>query len=682
MARATDNYQMSIALDAIFAGIKPKLTELLGYDENSDTLSDKSSPVETPTKTQSIESFKNIKEGFKSIEQRARELTNFESFKNIKLDEGLKSNEQRARELTKATTYTELKAVITTQDTQFAKLKQIFAISSDVLNHTLPELFEIIDTVSVKNIIYDKTDLVNTLLNDVLFSELTKIDNNLKKLYNKVGHNPCDMYKSIRIEYLNSHKYRVTYPDFLADAFETIINKLRKNDDFNNILTIKAMTPEEEHQERITLQTTSTTLMMIATAAATAAAMEKATAEDKAKLIKESDAIADLKAKIKEAMNRTDAESKYTDPTKDIDEIEEFINDKVSIRIDSAEADMKGLASKWAEIFSKLFADTGAVAAAHTAAVAAVAADSGDHADADADADAGLADLLRSLNPHTDLHADPVDADADSVDADADSVDADADDATVAAHAVPSVAQPPANPCGHREQARAQSKPDQTRRTKIYNRDGSIYTCGIDPFSLSCWSRFSGGANGDLKEFNLYEEYKNDHVPYFQEFEKDNVDTYTDNDNDNLSKVVENVMSVMFNNILKNEDVSKLKESEVFNKFRIHWGSIINDRRSEVVARGTVLLKQIGLLIEVNNAGYDTANQEDNDNISIEKIREIVINSEHNWFMLVLKEADEARAAMMAYILDRFILHESMISIIESFVIHVFKLVQSNKRSL
>jgi hypothetical protein len=620
MARTTDDYQMSTALDTIFNGIKTDLTNLLGYDKHNATLSDNPVPVETPTKTQI-----------------------YESYKNKEYDEGLKSIKQRARQLIKATTYTELKAVITTQDTQFAKLKKIFAISSDVLNHTLPELFEIIDTVSVKNIIYDKTDLVNTLLNNVLFSELTKIDNNLKKLYNKVDHDQSDRYKSIRIEYLNSHKYRVTYPDFLADAFETIINKLRKNDDFNNILTIKAMTPEEEHTERITLQTTSTTLMMIATAAATAAAMEKATAEDKAKLIKESDAIADLKARIAEAMYSTSDNSKYVfgSSTKLSDAENEFIISEVGSRRSVALAKMNKLATQWAAI---------------------IEAGIDEYIEETSEPKSSTFD---SSHPYTPDDVAKLSSENDEL-------------RTTLSSLLSSIDKNDTAITEKLDRMNLDSEAANTELLKLKNDQQIIsnklrksaaklhrgWWCGLG-YCLQT------GGGDDLKEFNEYRRAKDAEV--YAELVEDDLDGYPEY----FSQIMDMVLTEI-SKTLKNGSISD-SEDKVVSNFRNHWEGEVNRRRQEMMSKSRSLVCQIALMIEVANAGLDIVTDDEKKSIGILKITNIHRSLWMAWVELANTSATDAKEAMRWYILHLFILHESMTSIIEKCVTIMFN---GNKHSL
>ena len=141
----------------------------------------------------------------------------------------------------------------------FAKFEKNFGVSnSSVLKNNLPQLFQIIDTISEKNTIYGQEELVNNLLTNVLFSELTKTDTKLQNFYNTIKTEPttnqeCKTeeteqskeYRSLNINYKRQDTqdtqdtYTIEYPDFLDDAFDTIVKKIRKNPDYNNMVTIE-----------------------------------------------------------------------------------------------------------------------------------------------------------------------------------------------------------------------------------------------------------------------------------------------------------------------------------------------------------------------------------------------------------------------------------------------------------
>ena len=129
-------------------------------------------------------------------------------------------------------TYNDLKKAMSksVDSTQFAKLEKTFPSSKSVLKHTLPGLFEIIDIISIRNIIYTKPELVNNLLNNVLFSGLTKLDNKLEGLYKKsTSEDKESNYIPLQITYNADDKsFEVQYPNFLADAFESIKHKIDK----------------------------------------------------------------------------------------------------------------------------------------------------------------------------------------------------------------------------------------------------------------------------------------------------------------------------------------------------------------------------------------------------------------------------------------------------------------------
>jgi hypothetical protein len=208
-----------------------------------------------------------------------------------------KVNEELSEDGPESTTpksYSELEASINTKDTQFAKLEKKFPISKSVLKHNLPALFKIIDTISIKNIIYSDTSSVNTLLTDVLFSELKKIDNKVNSFYTNIKpeedtSSKCkeeaedvkepkeatnSKYESLSIEYNHANnKYTVHYPDFLDEAFDTIINK---KEVYDNMVTISRKKNNEATPEATATATAEATAT--ATPEATATATATATA--------------------------------------------------------------------------------------------------------------------------------------------------------------------------------------------------------------------------------------------------------------------------------------------------------------------------------------------------------------------------------------------------------------------
>ena len=164
---------------------------------------------------------------------------------------------------------------------QFAKFEKNFGVSnSSVLKNNLPQLFQIIDTISEKNTIYGRADLVNNLLTNVLFSELIKTDSKLKNFYNTIETDPITNqeskteesvesekskqskeYKSLNINYIRQDTqdtYTIEYPDFLDDAFETIKNKIKKIPDYNDIVSITtgSSTAADEATDVVTVAAT------------------------------------------------------------------------------------------------------------------------------------------------------------------------------------------------------------------------------------------------------------------------------------------------------------------------------------------------------------------------------------------------------------------------------------------
>ena len=206
--------------------------------------------------------------------------------------------------------YRELEASINVKDTQFAKLEREFPISKSVLKHNLPALFKIIDTISINNIIYSQADLVNSLLNDVLFSELIKIDKKVESFYTNIQveetSSTCKEkeseeakeakkseeseesttlkesgYKPLSIVYEESNKYIVRYPDFLDEAFDTIINKKALYESMVTI-TKKNGKAEDEEEEMVEVtaaargeETAAVAREVVAKAAAKAAVTEE-----------------------------------------------------------------------------------------------------------------------------------------------------------------------------------------------------------------------------------------------------------------------------------------------------------------------------------------------------------------------------------------------------------------------
>ena len=182
------------------------------------------------------------------------------------------------------TSYNQLEASITADDTQYKQLEKSFPISKSVLKQNLPTLFKIIDTISVKNIIYAEEAMVKMLLNDILFSELKKIDNNVQEFYKTItlANQPdkCETqqvekpeYQKLNVVYhIKDQKYILTFPDFLDDAFETIVKKINNDPLFKNMVSIKPGTKsaiaEEAPEEEATVVTTTLATIVAATLAA------------------------------------------------------------------------------------------------------------------------------------------------------------------------------------------------------------------------------------------------------------------------------------------------------------------------------------------------------------------------------------------------------------------------------
>jgi hypothetical protein len=179
------------------------------------------------------------------------------------------NDEGENNESNKLTTYKELKASkLYTNDTLLKNIKKYFPSTSDGLNYIVPELFQIIDIISMSNIIYQDTNehLVNMLLDNILFSELKKIDSKVNTFYTSIDEklessksdsqpepDKDKSYKSMNIAYNSREKkFTVTYPDFLTDAFETIKNKLLNNTEYAKMISmelIEQATPGENSVE-------------------------------------------------------------------------------------------------------------------------------------------------------------------------------------------------------------------------------------------------------------------------------------------------------------------------------------------------------------------------------------------------------------------------------------------------
>ena len=144
---------------------------------------------------------------------------------------------------------------------QFNELENTFNISNQFIKTYLPELFYVIDLISIENIIYqeDFNEEKNKLLDEVLFYELKRIDTHLSELYantqtqtqigGAVGDHPTQQpeaeeedgsisYEAMSITYnKDENNYVVTFPDFLFDALNSITHKI--NEKYNNIVHIK-----------------------------------------------------------------------------------------------------------------------------------------------------------------------------------------------------------------------------------------------------------------------------------------------------------------------------------------------------------------------------------------------------------------------------------------------------------
>ena len=168
-----------------------------------------------------------------------------ESIKEIfeSLSTKIKTKESGERKLTELEINNMLKEILksNSSNTQFAKLEKVFPTSSrSFLKDNIPELFQIIDIISVENIIYNHSDLVNKLLNDVLFSPLTNLDNKLHHISSNIK--DPNTYAPLAINYDTDSNFNITYPDFLDDALDSIKQKIEKHEDYNKIVTITSNT--------------------------------------------------------------------------------------------------------------------------------------------------------------------------------------------------------------------------------------------------------------------------------------------------------------------------------------------------------------------------------------------------------------------------------------------------------
>jgi len=205
-----------------------------------------------------------------------------------KLDSKQDQKQENDEGLSTSTSYSQLEASITADDTQYKYLEKSFPISKSVLKENLPALFKIIDTISVNNIIYEDSGMVNMLLNNILFSELKKIDKNVEGFYKTIEldkqPSTCDgdtqnnptkpSYEPLDVVYKIEQKaYILTYPDFLEDAFTTIVNKIQKNPLLAKMVTIKQGTKSASMEQTVEQTVAATTL---AATLATIAAVENA----------------------------------------------------------------------------------------------------------------------------------------------------------------------------------------------------------------------------------------------------------------------------------------------------------------------------------------------------------------------------------------------------------------------
>ena len=168
-----------------------------------------------------------------------------ESLKDIfeSLSKIIETKESGERKLTELEINNKLKETLksNSNNTQIAKLEKVFPTGSrSFLKDNIPELFQIIDTISVENIIYKHSDLVNKLLNDVLFSPLTNLDNKLNHISSNIK--DTNTYEPLNINYDTDSNFNITYPDFLDDALDSIKQKIDKHEDYNKIVTITSNT--------------------------------------------------------------------------------------------------------------------------------------------------------------------------------------------------------------------------------------------------------------------------------------------------------------------------------------------------------------------------------------------------------------------------------------------------------
>ena len=134
--------------------------------------------------------------------------------------------------------------------------------------------------------------MVNMLLNNILFSELKKIDKNVEGFYKTIEldkqpstcegdtqNNPTKpIYDKLNVVYeIEQKTYILTYPDFLEDAFTTIVNKIQKNPLLATMVTItqgtKSASMEQTGEQTVEQTVAATTL---AATLATIAAVENA----------------------------------------------------------------------------------------------------------------------------------------------------------------------------------------------------------------------------------------------------------------------------------------------------------------------------------------------------------------------------------------------------------------------
>ena len=191
-----------------------------------------------PAVTASTETIKSI-EPDKMDERTTTALTDL--LKSIKrqtlIDETDKSNQEEkiAKMLDHIKEYDPNKeTTIFGKDNQplLTTLFAAYDLQNKIFKQHLPQLFSIIDIVSFKNIIYKDSTQVNTFLNDILLSELKKIDAKIRENNPSSGSN----YKNLTLTYDTAKTFSVTYPDFLHEAIEPVAAYIKKN--HGNMLTI------------------------------------------------------------------------------------------------------------------------------------------------------------------------------------------------------------------------------------------------------------------------------------------------------------------------------------------------------------------------------------------------------------------------------------------------------------